>query len=181
MKKLLVLTLVLGMASLATAGLSLIGPDEITLNAGETTVIGIDAGGESLPIGTWILIQGAGSFDVSSVVLWADSTTSLYSVDDPDTLAGYIALLESDFGYPGVVDILETTFQDNNPDVTPNFPIPTGEGLQGLVFTCQGLGDVTLTLMSLELEPFDTMVIHQIPEPASLLLLGLGGLFLRRK
>jgi hypothetical protein len=47
---------------------------------------------------------------------------------------------------------------------------------------CSGLGDVVVTVWDTDgVEPLATAIIHQIPEPASLLLLGLGGLFLRRK
>jgi hypothetical protein len=50
------------------------------------------------------------------------------------------------------------------------------------VFHCEGEGDVTLILVDHETgEVVDTQVIHQVPEPMSLALLGLGGLVLFRK
>ena len=55
----------------------------------------------------------------------------------------------------------------------------------GLLFTntfhCEGEGDVTLAIVGEDGLVVDTQVIHQIPEPASLALLGLGGFLLRRR
>jgi hypothetical protein len=48
-------------------------------------------------------------------------------------------------------------------------------------FHCDGPGDVTLALVDKDGIVVDTQVIHQIPEPITVVLLGLGGLFLRRR
>ena len=50
-----------------------------------------------------------------------------------------------------------------------------------VAFHCDGEGDVTLYLVDNNGEVADSQVIHQIPEPMTLALLGLGGLLLRRK
>jgi hypothetical protein len=56
----------------------------------------------------------------------------------------------------------------------------------GIVFHCLGVGDVTIELYQVSVSTGssvlrDSVVIHQIPEPMTLGLLGLGGLLLRRK
>ncbi len=50
-------------------------------------------------------------------------------------------------------------------------------------FTCDGTGTVTISLISGEdyVTVEDTITITQIPEPLTVALLGLGGLFLRRR
>ena len=47
---------------------------------------------------------------------------------------------------------------------------------------CEGIGDVIIEAYDWRTEELvDTLIIHQIPEPATIALLGLGGLLLRRK
>jgi len=48
-------------------------------------------------------------------------------------------------------------------------------------FHCDGLGVVTITLMDAAQNTLDTITITQVPEPMTVALLGLGGLFLRRR
>jgi len=49
-------------------------------------------------------------------------------------------------------------------------------------FHCDGLGDVLITLYDANLNELDWITIHQdVPEPMTIALLGLGGLFLRRR
>jgi hypothetical protein len=58
--------------------------------------------------------------------------------------------------------------------------------LGSIAFHCEGAGDVTLKLYTVndaytELTLVDSVIVHQIPEPITMTLLGLGGLFLRRR
>jgi len=48
-------------------------------------------------------------------------------------------------------------------------------------FHCEGEGDVTLYAFNDNFVVEDTQVIHQVPEPATLAILGIGGLLLRKR
>jgi hypothetical protein len=56
-----------------------------------------------------------------------------------------------------------------------------------IVFHCENIGETVISLGLVNpdtgeiIEVMDQVVIHQIPEPATIALLGLGGLLLRRK
>jgi len=62
-----------------------------------------------------------------------------------------------------------------------------GTLVDGIIFHCEGPGDVIISLYELNgdtleiMGVLDTVVVHQIPEPITMTLLGLGGLFLRRR
>jgi hypothetical protein len=184
MKKLLILMLVLGVASVANATLLLsvdgeIDPPEteVSLTPSQEAVIDIHGfdNPESVGFMGWITIQGPGAINAGSpTYLWETSTVN--NMSDPP-LTEYIAAL-ADLGYPGVVDIIEFNIQDLNEPVGEP---ANGLLIDGLIFHCEDVGEVTLTMMDLDLVVFDVQVIHQVPEPMTLTLLGLGGLLLRRR
>ncbi|MCX5637648.1 MAG: PEP-CTERM sorting domain-containing protein, partial [Planctomycetota bacterium] len=63
----------------------------------------------------------------------------------------------------------------------PAAPVIAGKHFE-MDFHCMAVGDVTLTLRAFDEAEVDRVVIHQlIPEPVSMVLLGLGGLLLRRR
>jgi hypothetical protein len=66
-------------------------------------------------------------------------------------------------------------------DSVEPFDDPTGLCIDGIIFHCLDDQEVTLTLLSGLDVVLDTQIIHQTPEPVSIALLGLGGLFLRRR
>ena len=171
MKKLLVLMLVLGLVSAANAALSLSlnggsAPSDVTIGLTDTLVI-----------------------DVTS-----------------DTTTGYAFLLE--FRNPTIRtfsnaittqgDISAWTYYGPPTYVPPGYPYPyfsvnvsagvppdalvAGTGFQ-FDYQAGGVaGDVLIQLLDFDTSAvIDSITIHQTPEPMTIALLGLGGLFLRRR
>ena len=181
MKNILTVFAVLAMASVANAGLSIsvngvVNPQDSSINLdytiNETAVIDIHADQTAMAM---LLIQGPGAIDAANPTnLWEQSAAANMAQADLDELIPVLAEL----GYPGVKDIISLDVVDASEPYTT----PDGLVIDGLIFTCTDEGDVVLTLADIGLEQiFDTQTIHQIPEPLTLGLLGLGGLFLRRR
>ena len=169
MKKLLVLMLVLGLATAANATLTLVvdgaeAGSEITLDPSDTIWIGVDQDIEqnfaayvimgTTPDGAWT--GGSAVYSppaLAEVLGWTYYGTAV----DPSMDAWF-----GDFTLPGIEQ--------------------GGPGVFGAVeFHCEGEGDVIITLYDEGFSPVDTLTIHQTPEPITIALLGLGGLFLRRR
>jgi len=176
MKKLLVLALVLSMATVANAGLKLVvggvidPPDtSVELKMSDTAMIGVWSDGQTLANETFFIsVEGFGVIDVSQAinnVVSNSSGESVLAVGDP---------------IPGTLIFMDMTIV-----AVPPVPLPTGTVIDALIFHCEGgeqlPNDVLITLYSVEAGTYDTQIIHQIPEPITMTLLGLGGLFLRRR
>ena len=184
MKKMLILMLVLGLASVANATLQ------------------ISVGTDKEPINSQINICPS---DYLSLDIW--TTTTINSIET--SFAGYALVCQSaDATISGGISLWPT-----EPGIViydgaagAGFPLSQGEdGVWGMIglttipevpagevifdeisFHCiWGPGDVVVSLystsdwMTATLE--DSVIIHQIPEPATMLLLGFGGLLLRRR
>jgi hypothetical protein len=179
MKKFLVLALVLGMAGLAGAGLLI-------------SVNGQDAGPEiTITPSTWITLDIM--LDPTTNVMGYDLGARMAGPGSTDTGNVQIA----GFGKtwllaPAIVSNTAAEFRWTAGDI----PMFGGTGQTGgkildqLLFHCDGKGDVTITLWSYLTTvngvdfgnvALDTLTIHQIPEPITMVLLGLGGLFLRKR
>lgn len=156
MKKVLVLTLVLGLVGIANATVSLV-PAAGTINVGDTITI--------------------------SVV--SDST---------DAYGGWLELTDNGIGSFGDLVILPKAGVDAAKDFTfapwwsfeaksfnPAAPIVAGDHFT-IDFTGTAEGAASLTLYEFDgATVIQTVGIDVVPEPMTLGLLGLGGLFLRRR
>ena len=184
MKNVLIVFTVLAMASVANAGFMIsvngvINPpaSQINLKPSETAVI--DIHGANNIIGDaatlWLSLQGPGLINGNETTnRWANSTSANLS---PADLAAVIPIL-GDMGYPGVRDIVSMDILDT----AEPFTAPNGLLIDAIKLHCEGFGEVVLTLFNAaDLSQVGQVVIHQIPEPITLSLLGLGGLFLRRR
>jgi hypothetical protein len=139
--------------------------DTINLIPSDTAFIGIVGDGLS-PYGTYYLgiLEGEpGSLDDSAM-----------TITDPP---GIIPPPWPPEPPPGWGSWIEITFYD--PEPPPNMPM--GKLVDDIIFLCEGPGDVTLRLMDSDLNQLSTQTVHQIPEPMTIALLGLGALALRRR
>jgi hypothetical protein len=178
MKKLLVLALVLSMASMASAALVIGTSTSGPLAEGETAALTIST---DAPMGF-----GLGDWNGAAIVV--DLSKAM--------ITGGVSLYPTE---PGIA-----VFADAAVDlgfVVPTFPVENGVGftftftganiaastiIDSLVYTAGSyVGDVTITLYGsqdyLDYTNLGSIVINQIPEPITMTLLGLGGLFLRRR
>ena len=179
MKKLIVLALVLSMATMANAGLKIsvdgqIDPPDtqIVLAYSDTVVIDVWSDGQELADApAFLYISGPGSLDISHAINFVNPPGYSASID-----------LWTDFPMPGDQVWMDLAI----PAI--GAVIPLGKAIDGIILHCEGVGEVTLSLYMDRtpnvggiFELMDTQVIHQIPEPMTMALLGLGGLFLRRR
>jgi len=169
MKKLLVLLMVLGLATSAQAVLSLSldgqeAPDEITIAPSTTVLIDIHSSDQSFYDALLFIVDdGAAPGDPSLNGEWVP----------PASVWG--------IGNVGAYEQVTPEFWSLNVGSTavPN-DVVAGKQFE-VAFHCKALGDVTIYLTDNDLVTIDSMIVHQIPEPMTLALLGLGGLFLRRR
>ena len=167
LKKLLVLSLVLGLAGVANATFSLTlggstAPDEYTMTVCDSVVIDVSSSTAGISDTTFLELLG------SDYGEWAGSMTIFpaagsMSGADPDWL--------------GYVDTWKLQSSD---------PVSYLAGTHfAILFHCKAPGDVTINLYdeNWTYPTIDSITIHQIaiPEPMTVALLGLGGLFLRRR
>jgi len=180
MKKLLILTLVLGMAALANAELIFNvndepQPDEITICPSDMIELGLELA-EGQDILKWafeyrLLNEQAELILDGTVFPWQSMFPGKIASSDGEGIVSWAVMGADNF----------MTAADG--------PLVL---MEGLMVHCLEPTDVVLeirvasdTVIDGEPIPIGTLLhtltIHQIPEPATMLLLGLGGLFLRRR
>jgi len=184
MKKLLVFMLVLGMASMASAVLQISvhnsppgGETWDPLNPADSEITVMPSQYLVIDIWTTTTINsgiGEGYF-LLGLVATRGSLTGGESMWPQESGVNYYSGMGTGFLPVEEVGDLAT--------VATFSPI-TGVVFDHILFHCEGPGDAVLHLYA---DAFgvptliDTVVIHQIPEPATIALLGLGGLLLRRR
>ncbi len=173
MKKLLVVMLVMAMASAANAALlisvnGVVDPCDTAIILGASDYVTIDVYSDGNTIAMYdvaMTISGPGSLDL----------TNGWNYQLPGGVDDGLGWAETGMVW---LDLFLLPVQG----VTP--PIMEGTVIDGIVLHGESIGDIVLTLTTFDGEPiFDTQIIHRaaIPEPTTLLLLGLGGLVLLRK
>jgi hypothetical protein len=156
---------------------------EVKLQPDETAVIGIHGDGLTPPnIAAYLLVEGPGSIDGHTMVY----PGSLSSYEDfpgnglgpPIPPEEILEQFREFSGRPNLTDLSCICLADA---VIPPAPLD-GLLVDDIIFHCDGLGDITLTLISDDFTiVYDTQDIQQIPEPATVFLLGVGGLIVARK
>lgn len=179
MKKILIVFAVLAMASAANAALYIsvngridLEDTDFTLAPSESCVIDITGDGQTNPGAFYMGIDlgstGAGSLNIDNATLvYAGSQADIYW-EDYEYIANLLNV-ENPFVHVELTDI-----------AIPPLPLD-GLLVDDIVFHCEGIGDVTIALYDENGYFVDSQVIHQVPEPMTFALLGLGGLFLRRR
>ena len=183
MKNILIVFTVLAMASVANAafqvsidGVPALPESEVTIMVSDIVVIDIHSAGEIAEWSNFIVFEGTGSVDMTDMSILSLGIDEEYIVDvteDPDAMA-----FLRDLGYdPFAATYSALVHVSGDP-----MDIPEGPMIDGLRLHCEAVGDVIVSFLDgADGALLASAVIHQIPEPITFALLGLGGLFLRRR
>ena len=179
MKKLLVVLMVLSIATVANAGLQISGAPA-TMTPSDTVNLSIVGTGVTNPFfDAYLVVQGPATLTGGNLdYTYGFSAWGLYTDDDT-----YVPWMQGIYNDNTIAQVGDITFADTT--VPP--AAVTGTLLDSLILHCDGPGPVTLSLVTMNGDgsaidtTWDTKTILQTPEPMTMGLLGLGGLFLRRR
>ena len=198
MKKLLALVLVLGMASISSAGLFdiTVGPNHDQLveeifdvHVSDYIELGIyRTPPTSYLTGVYYVLvcdQAVGTIDGGVGVVYPSSNS-----DGIIQVSAEVYKPARDY-YPGLPEGVDAYFNFDEYDEemfeAPD-TVPAGMQYVDIAFHCEGEGDAIVELYTASEVGTagiwtlrDTLIIHQIPEPVTMALLGLGGLALLRR
>jgi hypothetical protein len=146
-------------------------PDSsVNILPSDIVIIDIWSDGQTKAGPKFLTIEGPGTLD------WSGAIRNYEVNDDPPG-----PYQDSIPGDPGVFVALGPRLLIDLALPTPGATVPEGTVIDLIEMHCDGLEDVILTLWDTdETTILDTQVIHQ-PEPMTIALLGLGGLFLVRR
>jgi hypothetical protein len=174
MKKLLVLLMVLGITSIASAAIELsingaTDVEEITIHMSDTVTIDVHNLGGDLPI------------DFSAYLDFFYKSEGLYSLSNPQ-------LGPQAGNFPASFSLYTGYYDNDEVWITQAWAVGTDETPGDIFYIdmhCEGVGDVLVELYDSRVDggytAVDSILIHQIPEPMTIGLLGLGALFLKRR
>jgi hypothetical protein len=181
MKKLLTMLAVLAMASAANATWDFAIPTAVPgdLANGETAAVTLSATGEEATIPGMVVVTVDGAVVVDTAGLGiVDVTGADFAADitgDPDATA-YLAAF-------GLTDPVSIVYFEIIDVAVPPAAIPDGAVVTGINLTgASDTGTATVSLFHSGIEQVVASAnLNLVPEPITIALLGLGGLFLRRR
>ncbi len=166
MRHISILVMVLLISTSASAAVAIVVDGATTLDPLQTVGISIVTTGENVPA---YYVLGITEGEPGLLI---DDTIRIQS-------SGTIYPPETEPPIPGLSSWIMFGFESLE-------PIPAGILLEGVVFRCEGPGNVNMLLYELSADFLamglaDSRMIYQTPEPGTIALLGLGAILLKRR